>query len=476
MLKNDRPGAPCAPQKPLASVEVCPEPPQTAPLPPQSAPQAAPKSALPPLSCDLPQSCARPAPKPPGHLTSHQGTTLAPKNEVLNEINATLQQIQAALPSLKSDEARAPLVKRYEQLKTTLHQWECFTGRGGCAWDQLPADFALHSPARIEERLLHQAKALLDACSNGASPKDPIDGLFDYVDAETPLSPNVERSYWKGILRGTNFQPVFAVEDGRLSPKIAHHANRLVELLAEKGRTLVHTHLKGEASVPLTASDTTNATLGFVAGARKIREKDIPSTDPRRLAIEKYRQRYPGGVPVWLEGSLGTKLALATNHSLPLGGGAMANFGFAANGKTTFNFQRLAYFSNPTQNGLAQSKTQLKRLSLTPLLPSNFKHMEDGASFKIRGEANLRVDAALGLGATIPALENIAPLRELTRVGAAVEVGTVVSLAGAMEAEVIHQGAGKVTLNLGNDQAAKAGLQLKAFAGVNVSQEALQGL
>jgi len=350
----------------------------------------------------------------------------------------------------------------------------CFTRHQGCAWDDLPVEFALCSPARIQERLLHQAKELLGALNEASPGESAVGNLFDYVDVTEPLAPSVERSYWKGILRGTHFQPVFAEKDGRLSPKVAWHANRLVELLAEEGRILVHTALKGETSIPLTSSETTTATLGFVAGAKKIHEKDIPTTDPRRAAIEKYRQQYPGGVPVWLEGTLAANLSLGMHHWLPLSPfGAMVNFGFDAGAKTEFTFHRLAYFSNPAQDGLAQSKTQIKRLSLTPLKPENFKDMEDGARFKIRGEANLRLYAGLGLGATIPALENIPALRELTRAGAAVEVGATASLSGAMEAEIVHKGAGRVTFTLGNDLAAEAGLHLKAFAGVAIDREAL---
>ena len=102
--------------------------------------------------------------------------------------------------------------------------------------------------------------------------------------------------------------------------------------------------------------------------------------------------------------------------------------------------------------------------------------MEEGASFKINGDANLRLDAALGLGVSVPALNNVPPLSQLVNVGASVEAGAFVSMAGAFNMSVVHMGDGKARLVMGNDKSVEAGIRLKAFAGVEVEEEVLVNL
>ena len=46
---------------------------------------------------------------------------------------------------------------------------------------------------------------------------------------------------------------------------------------------------------------------------------------------------------------------------------------------------------------LKRTDDQAKRLMKMPMKAENFKDMEEGASFSIKGDAN-RLDAALGLG------------------------------------------------------------------------------
>lgn len=305
------------------------------------------------------------------------------------------------------------------------------------------------------------------------SPGRTIHDVFDF--AEKKARKKRERpGYIASILRGTDYQPVFAKGDNWFKKGASAVGNWLGKVLQKVGSDLIHKKIEGGPSIPISDAEGRKVSLGFAVSGQKIRERDLRDGDPRLIAIEKMRSEYPGGLPVWIEGKLGQKFGVDLGHSIPIGGsGAMVNFGFAANESLEFGMQRLVYFESPSMDAFSRADDQAKRLTKMPLKAENFSAMEEGAKFFIKGSANLRLDAALGLGVTVPALDNVPPLNKLVKVGASVEAGAFVSMAGSFDMSVTNRGDGKARLVLGNDKSVEAGIHLKAFAGVQIEQEAL---
>lgn len=303
-----------------------------------------------------------------------------------------------------------------------------------------------------------------------------ISDVFDFAEAKVRKK-REKPGYINSILRGTDYQPVFSEGDNWFKKAGAGVGNWLTKILQKAGSDLVHKKIEGKKSIPISDEEGRKVGLEFSISGQKTRERDIPDDDPRLLAIEKYRAEYPGGLPVWVKGELGEKFGVDLGHSIPLGAtGLMANFGFAANQSLTFGMERLVYFESPSMDAVKRVDDQAKRLMKMPLNAENFEHMEQGASFSIKGDANIRLDAALGLGVSVPALNNIPPLSKLVNVGASVEAGAFVAMGGAFNMSVTNRGGGKARLVIGNDKSVEAGIHLKAFAGAEVKQEVLVNL
>ena len=106
---------------------------------------------------------------------------------------------------------------------------------------------------------------------------------------------------------------------------------------------------------------------------------------------------------MWIEGTLGQELELGFKHALDLGAGSSLELGFTATQGTTVEMTRLAFLEG-SGNGLIESGKQLTRLGVTPRTAEGVRSLETGARFKLSGEATMRLDAGLGIGASIPAL------------------------------------------------------------------------
>ncbi|MBT6177581.1 MAG: hypothetical protein HOI23_10065 [Deltaproteobacteria bacterium] len=300
-----------------------------------------------------------------------------------------------------------------------------------------------------------------------------ISDVFDFAEAKVRKK-REQPGYIGSILRGTDYQPVFSKGDNWFKKAGAGVGNWITKILQKAGSDLVHKKIEGKKSIPISAEEGRTIGLEFSISGQKTRERDIPDNDPRLLAIEKYRAEYPGGLPVWVKGELGEKFGVDLGHSIPLGAtGLMANFGFEANQSLTFGMERLVYFESPSMDAVKRVDDQAKRLMRMPLKAENFEKMEEGASFSIKGDANIRLDAALGLGVSVPALNNVPPLSKLVNVGASVEAGAFVAMGGAFNMSVTNHGDGKARLVIGNDKSVEAGIHLKAFAGAEVEQEVL---
>ena len=101
---------------------------------------------------------------------------------------------------------------------------------------------------------------------------------------------------------------------------------------------------------------------------------------------------------------------------------------------------RLAFLEG-SGNGLIESGKQLTRLGVTPRTADGVRSLETGARFKLSGEATMRLDAGLGIGASIPALgDTLNP-------GARVSVGGYAALEGELELEVQKLKGGKYASN-----------------------------
>ena len=121
---------------------------------------------------------------------------------------------------------------------------------------------------------------------------------------------------------------------------------------------------------------------------------------------------------------------------------------------------RLVHFERSIGENLDDAKEQMKRLTLTPLKGESLAKMETGASFNVKGSANLRLDAGIGLGASIPAINN------LVKVGANVEAGAFATLSGEFGLDVTRLSKGKTRVTISSGAGGGAGVKLSAFAGV----------
>ena len=167
-----------------------------------------------------------------------------------------------------------------------------------------------------------------------------VEDVFDYVDKPKKKKAELP-GIIGGILRGTKYKPVFSADGNWFKKGLGTAGNWLLGVLGKEGTKLVHKTVSGEKKIPLTE----DLTLGFTVSGRKIREDKIKDGDPRKIAIEKLRAKYPNSLPIWVEGKLGQNLAFDFGHSIPIGAsGLAANFGFKADESLTMTMERLVYF------------------------------------------------------------------------------------------------------------------------------------
>lgn len=284
--------------------------------------------------------------------------------------------------------------------------------------------------------------------------------LFDYVDTvrppETPNRPGMVG----GILRGTEWQPVFGRGDNWFTQGLSDAGNGIMDAIGDGLSGLVHQTHGVSTDIPITDE----LVLGFSASGRKLREDEIPPGDPRRLGIEELRAQHPGALPMWLEGNFGQHLAFNLGHQVALGpSGAYLTFGISAGESMEFSMQRLAYLPSIGDNIHEGDSNQLARLARTPLSASDVAAMETGATYRFTGNAHFRVDAALGLGVAVPALSNV------MRIGAGVEVGAYASLAGNFTVQMQRVERGRARITFTSNGTAETGAQLRLWAGVEIN-------
>ncbi|MEE8409931.1 MAG: hypothetical protein V3T05_10015, partial [Myxococcota bacterium] len=286
----------------------------------------------------------------------------------------------------------------------------------------------------------------------------PPDELFDYV-VDTRL-PTLERSgYFGGILRGATYQPVFGEGGNWQTRGLSGAGNWILDSIADAGSDALHSTLKKGVKVPVTE----HLVAGFRASGRKIREDELPIGDMRRFAIADLRSKHPGALSLWIEGNFGQSLGFHIGHSIPVGtSGIMVNFGFSAEEALDFTMQRLLFVPARGED-IPAAAEQVARLALSPMRAESVAKMEVGATYRFAGHANLRMDASLGFGVSVPALNN------LIKIGARVEIGVFASLTGDFSMEMRRIEAGMVRLTLTSVGSASAGAQLKIFAGVQVN-------
>ncbi|MEE2962155.1 MAG: hypothetical protein VYA34_15585 [Myxococcota bacterium] len=331
--------------------------------------------------------------------------------------------------------------------------------------DHKPATLKPLAPTNIIDRpIIIEAS---DVPSKTDAPKRNtrnLDQIFDF--AEAKRKKRVEKpGYLAGVIRGTSYKPIFstAKEKHQISKILAKGGNFILGEIGKEGSKLIHKEFGVEKEFPLT----NDMALGFSVKGRKIRESDLLADDPRRIAIEKLRDKYPNSIPAWVEGNFGQDLSFKFGHDIPLGAtGAMLNFGFSTDQSLNLKVNRLLYF-RPDMKSMSDAKEQAKRLLLLPTKAKNINDMEIGATYKITGNANLRLDAGIGLGAKVPALDSFASA------GATVEAGGFATLSGKFELEIQKPGEGRARIKLSTGKGAGAGVKLNVMAGVELDETAI---
>ncbi len=300
--------------------------------------------------------------------------------------------------------------------------------------------------------------------SGNRGPED----LFDYAQPNARRPPAVRPGWVGGVLRGTTYTPVFADGGNWFTRGLSDAGNFVVDAIGKGLSGLVHSRLEKRTEVPIT----NNLLVGFHASGRKVREDELPIGDPRRIAIAELQRQHPGALPLWIEGNFGQDLAFNLGHSVPLGAtGASVRFGFAVGEDLGFTMQRLMFVPGRINGGdIAGAGQQLARLRLGPLSGQSVAQMETGATFRFTGGANLRVDAALGFGTAVPALNNIVQL------GADVEAGSYAALSGNFSLQMQRLEAGRARVTFSAEGTGESGVRLRAMAGVVVNHHEVSRL
>ncbi len=299
------------------------------------------------------------------------------------------------------------------------------------------------------------------------------DALFDWV--ETTPQPSKPRppdkpGYILGTVRGTVYEPVFGEGKNWFTRGLSDSGNWVLREIQKAASAEIHKPFVFGTRIPLGGAP---FSIGFEAGVRKIAERDLAYSDPRKLAIELLRDRHPNALPIWLEMQGSQNLQGGPSHSVPLGpSGAYARFGFQLGESITLSTERLL-FLNPGPDGKdtsVENEPVGNRLQLTPFVAEQMARMEPGASFKVRGAASLRLDAALGFGV------DVLPLGDYLRLGASVEAGAFAALSGDISLEVRKLADGHARTRFETHGNAQAGVTFRAMAGVVVNRDRIAGL
>lgn len=305
-----------------------------------------------------------------------------------------------------------------------------------------------------------------------AAPPRAPDALFDWAEATpVPAAPRLQDTppgYLEGIARGTRYVPVFSDGKNWFTKGLSDAGNWISDEIAKQLKDLAHKPFIAGTTIPLGDK---GVALNLDGKLQILREDQIPAADPKKLAILELKAQHPGAVPLWIEVGTGAGLGFNPSHLIPLGtSGAYVRFGLQSGAGAHIVMQRLVFVDKNDPSRLTPEDASGNRLQLSPFSAADMAKIEQGASFKIIGDANLRVDGAIGFGAEVPALS------DLVRVGASVEAGAYAALTGRFEisAEKVEKTRTRVTVSaLGT---ASAGVQLKAFAGVQVNADRVGSL
>jgi hypothetical protein len=269
--------------------------------------------------------------------------------------------------------------------------------------------------------------------------------------------------YAEGIIRGTRYVPVFSEGKNWFTRGMSDAGNWIADEIASSLDALAHRPFTAGTNLPLGES---GVNLSVGGGIKLLREGDISPSDPRRLAILELKAKYPGAIPVWVDFNSKAGVGYSPSHAIPLGPtGAFLRFGFSANAGVQIGMQRLMFVDINDPSRLAPSDAAGNRLQLSPFSAADMAKVEQGANFRVSGDATLRVDGAIGLGANVPALS------EFVRVGASVEAGAYAALTGRFELTAEKVDAARTRITLSALGSAQTGVHLKAFAGVQANAE-----
>ena len=295
--------------------------------------------------------------------------------------------------------------------------------------------------------------------TNDAGAVDAIDlnKAFQWVPRSPdapPAAKDVPKSFFAGVVSGSEWKPVFDKGGSGLSKAAALADNFVFEGIGKGMDALAHTPL--DVSKDIDTGIGIKATLE--AKGHILAERDVPEDSPLAQGLAEAKKNDPGSVPVVSELTVHGGLNADLGATFPVGGPVTLSIGFTGSADVEYKSQRILELGHA-------ANAELARLAHGPFTSASLIGCETGASFTLSGEANMRLDAGIGLGASIPAAS------DAVQIGANVEVGAYATLSGKLSLGVQKLQDGGAHMSISAQHGEGTGVQFKLLAGVQVDYD-----